>query len=94
MPETKKLTKKMGGKIKTIIEQLEGYSTKCNSPSTRQGTTFTIQPNNWKGYRHEGGVKDKRGDRYWLYYECPHCHYQWSWHKLMSKIKKEKERKK
>jgi len=42
-----------------------------------------LNPENVAMYRHRGGfeVKGSRG-KWWIYIECPNCHYQWSLPKL------------
>jgi len=40
-----------------------------------------------KGYLHDGGLEDKDGKSWWLYYTCPKCEYDWSWWKLTRRIR-------
>ena len=35
----------------------------------------------FRGYPHEGGLADAEGKKWWVYYHCPNCHYEWSFTK-------------
>ena len=40
-----------------------------------------------RGYPHDGGLIDSEGRRWWVYYHCPKCHYEWSHTKILRRIK-------
>ena len=74
------VNKKLGGEIEDIIEQIEGKRFLCTC-----NTKYII--NHFLGYDHNGGYKDKDGNRWWVFVECPKCKYQWSIDKLLARIK-------
>ena len=40
-------------------------------------------------YEHSGGLLAENNIRYWLYWVCPKCKYEWSWRKILQKLKKQ-----
>ena len=42
---------------------------------------------NFLGYEHDAGILDKLGIKWWLYMSCPRCGYEWSWQKILKRIK-------
>jgi hypothetical protein len=75
------LTQECGGKLGQTIIELMGKAFKCHC-----GTRIDID--GFVGYQHGGGLADKDGTKYWLFLECPHCEYQWSWSKIEVMIRK------
>lgn len=73
------MTVEMGGQIKNAIQFLSYEPIICSC-----GKKVVLEE--FLGYPHEGGLKDKKGDKYWLYAHCPYCKYDWSWWKLKNKI--------
>ena len=37
-------------------------------------------------YEHPDGLPSRDGGRYWLYYMCPCCGYQWAWWKILRRL--------
>jgi hypothetical protein len=70
---------KMGGEIGKTIQAMNGKQFTCTCNHTIQLYTFAAYP-------HYGGLADKDGKRWWLYVTCSHCNYEWSWHKILSRL--------
>lgn len=43
------------------------------------------------GYPHTNGLDDKDGNRWWIFYECEKCQYQWNWAKLSCRVLQQKQ---
>ena len=70
----------LGGDIGKIIKTLTGLPFKC---SCRKIQTL----GNFFAYPHDSGLEDADGEKWWLFYRCTKCHYEWSWHKIMNRLK-------
>jgi len=71
----------LGGEVTKTIEELEHKKLHCTC-----GKKFTL--NHFLGYPHANGLIDGHGHKWWLFVECPQCKYQWSWQKVIHRIKK------
>lgn len=69
-----------GGKLWRRAKKLMKSIMKCTC-----GHEFKLT--NPKGYLHQGGLEDKDGKAWWLYYSCPNCEYDWSWWKIVNRIR-------
>lgn len=69
-----------GGKLWRRAKKLMNSVMKCKC-----GHEFKLD--NPKGYLHEGGIEDKDGKQWWLYYTCPECAKDWAWWKIVNMIK-------
>ena len=69
-----------GGKLWRRVKKLSAVQMTC-----RCGCKFTLD--NPKGYLHEGGITDKNGKQWWLYYTCPECDKDWAWWKIVNMVK-------
>lgn len=68
-----------GGEIEEILNRLTGEAFKCTCGKTNELDRFIAYP-------HDGGIADKDGNKWWVYWHCPDCHYEWSWHKLIRRL--------
>ena len=64
-----------GGDIKEFINKIRGKSFKCWCQKVPKIDTFA-------GYPHDDGIADGNGKKWWVYWTCPNCQYDWSWTKL------------
>ena len=69
----------VGGRAGKVIDKLTGKKFQCSC-----NTTFTI--NHFLAYDHDGGYEDSKNNKWWVFVECPNCHYQWSADKLLARI--------
>ncbi len=78
------LTEDSGGILGKTIAELKGLpficamSNKCNTER---------QLDEFRGYRHEGGLPDKEGNKYWTYWNCPGCGHDWSYPNLSTRLR-------
>jgi len=74
----KLITPDFGGEIAENLNKLEGKKFKCDMCGVKSSLV------NFRGYKHSGGLKDKKGVKWWVYYPCPNpeCGYDWSIHKI------------
>lgn len=71
------MTKDMGGEVGEFITKWEGKTIKCF------GICHTEQVmDSFVGYEHDGGLEDKNGKKYWVFFECPECNYGHSFAKM------------
>ena len=68
-----------GGEVETVLRRLQGKKHRCSCMHENLMDKFVCYP-------HEGGLPDKHGKRWWLYWRCPNCGYEWSWHKLERRL--------
>ena len=78
----------LGGEIGDMIKSLfrKQFQCTCHNKKMIRLETFVAYP-------HDGGLADKDGNKWWLYVTCPHCGYEWSWHKLQNRLERQKEMK-
>ena len=72
----------IGGFLGEIIKRLDGKQMKCWEGSC--GKLITLD--NPLAYRHDSGLPDGKGDKWWLCYMCRDCGYIWSWQKATRRI--------
>lgn len=77
------INENLGGEIAEVINKLQDETFTCWC-----GHKFTV--NHFMGYQHEGGLADAQGSKWWVFVICPHCRYEWSWHKLINRLEKQK----
>lgn len=73
------LTEDMGGELGDTISSLKGKKFQCTCTEKHKLDSF-------EGYPHDGGLEDKEGDKWWMYYTCNKCNYQWSHWKLVRRV--------
>ena len=78
------LNENLGGEIGETINKLFGKEFKCWCRHK-----FTVH--HFIGYIHDGGLADKEGTKWWMFIVCPHCRYEWSWHKLERRLDQQRE---
>jgi hypothetical protein len=71
------ITADMGGEVGELINKLDGQEFCCKM------CEHHTQLINFLGYEHGGGIADAAGEKYWVYFECPKCRYQWSWQNIL-----------
>ena len=76
----------LGGEVKRTLEIFDNVPFKCTC-----GHTFTLTKFSFLGYEHEGGLADDKGNKWWVFFECGYCNYQWSWHKLANRVTQQKQ---
>ena len=64
------LTEKVGGELGETIAKLKDNSFRCCCEDQVL--------DEFRGYDHIGGLSDQEGTKYWAYWQCPKCHYNWS----------------
>ena len=69
------VNKNLGGEAGKFIIKYTGVRMKCTC-----GKEYPLM--GWLGYEHENGLKDENGTGWWIFWKCPHCHYQWAFHKI------------
>jgi len=69
------------GELGETITRLRGKQFTCTCNNTLKLDTFAAYP-------HYGGLADIDGKHWWLYVTCPHCNYEWSWHKILSRLQR------
>lgn len=69
------INENMGGEIENEMKLLKGKKFKCTC-----GKQTII--NSFLGYPHEGGIEADDKEKWWVFFKCPHCNYQWSIDKL------------
>jgi len=69
------VNKNSGGKLGVMLEFLDNKLFKCSCGQVQE------IPDNWRStqthYDH-AGLPDKEGIRWWAFFECLRCGYQWS----------------
>ena len=75
----KKITKDFGGDVSDILNLLDFREFVCSC-----GRKQTL--NSFLGYEHSDGLMDKDNNKWWVYYECVKCGYQWSVWKLLKRL--------
>lgn len=71
------MDKSMGGEVAEFLEQWAGETIKCFGVCHKEREMVSF-----KGYEHDGGLADKDGNRWWVYFECPKCRYGHSFAKM------------
>jgi hypothetical protein len=82
--EIVKLDSDVGGDLGNTINELNGKKFRCHCGKS-------INPGfcaDFRGYTHENGLPDSNGTKWWLFLECPHCTFNWSWTKIKMMIAK------
>ena len=69
----------LGGEAGRTIKILSGVPFTCTCGKKQVLGGFL-------GYPHAGGLDDKDGNRWWVFYECIGCEHQWSWGHLVARI--------
>lgn len=82
---TRTVNENLGGEVGRTIKILTGVPFTCTCGKHQILGGFF-------GYPHTGGLDDKDGNRWWLYYECENrkCRYEWSWWKLCNRLTSQK----
>lgn len=65
--------------LEEVINKLKDVKFKCSC-----GYRFHLS--NPERYLHDGGLLSSDGKKYWLYYVCPKCGYQWAYWKIIKKV--------
>lgn len=73
----------LGGEVADVITKLEGHEFNCWC-----NHKFIVF--HFMGYKHEGGLADADGVKWWVYIQCPYCNFVWSWNKLENRLKNQK----
>ncbi|MCK5018125.1 MAG: hypothetical protein KAS32_13795 [Candidatus Peribacteraceae bacterium] len=76
------MSTEFGGEVEEVLNKLTGESFRCTCSKTHTLNAFI-------GYPHDGGIAGKDDKRWWVYWHCPSCHYEWSWHKLLRRLKEQ-----
>lgn len=80
---TRTVNAQMGGELGETIESLQGKSFMCLGTCGKSKVIASLL-----AYPHDGGLEDKDGEKWWLYYECPTCGYQSSWWKILNQLER------
>lgn len=67
----------MGGEISVFIEKWQSNLIRCFGTCRKDRVM-----DSFKGYEHDGGLADISGKKWWVYFECPKCHYGHSFAKM------------
>ena len=63
----------MGGEGEKFINEVHGKEVSCYMG----GKDHAVVLDSFEAYPHEGGLKDKNGKRWWVYFRCPVCDHCW-----------------
>ena len=74
---TETITKEAGGEVGEFIEENAGKEILCFGVCNKKQVM-----DKFKAYDHDGGMRDKDGKRWWVYFECPKCKYGHAAHKM------------
>ena len=79
----------MGGELGETLSKLEGKEFDCDCAwrKNRESSVSTLMA--FECYPHDGGLADDEGHKWWLYWTCPICGYQWSWHKIENRLERQ-----
>lgn len=86
MPSERSIDTTAGGEIAEIIEKLVGEKFMCTCRHV-----IHIEESGFICYKHDGGLKDGEGQKWWLYIGCTGCNYDWSWTKVVQRVAFQKE---
>jgi len=76
--ESKILDNNFGGEISEIIKKFVGKKAFC----IKDKKEFIIYK--LHGYKTDsGGLKDKKGNEWWVYWICPECQHEYSANKII-----------
>lgn len=78
------INKALGGEVGRTIKILSGVPFTCTCGRKQILGGFL-------GYPHAGGLPDKDGNRWWVFYECEKCRYQWAWHKIVNRVMRQEQ---
>lgn len=78
----KLMTESMGGVVGAFVKEYTGTTIRCFGVCHKDRLM-----NEFTGYEHDGGIADNDGNKWWVYYECPICHYGHSFAKMEFFIK-------
>lgn len=73
----KDMTIDMGGEVKEFIEKYEDKTIRCFGVCRKERKMDVFL-----GYEHDGGLADKEGRRWWVFFQCPKCRYGHSFAKM------------
>jgi hypothetical protein len=73
----KTMTDNMGGEVAEFIREWKGKTIECLGVCHKERIMESFL-----GYEHDGGLADSSGKKWWVYYECPKCHYGHSFAKM------------
>jgi hypothetical protein len=79
--EGRAMNEQVGGELGEMIKKLKGKRFECLGTCHKKHTIRVLL-----AYPHDGGLADKDGKKWWLYYECDDCGYQTSWWKIQRRI--------
>lgn len=68
-----------GGEITEVLGQFEGKILECLKCGKHRKLT------KFMGYRHDGGLSDENGNKWWVFYHCG-CGYDTSWRKWQNHL--------
>jgi hypothetical protein len=77
----------MGGEIKELLDKIKDKEFSCTCSLWRGKKKQVLD--SFLGYPHDGGLADKDGNKWWVYYRCKVCGYDWSFWKITNRLKKE-----
>lgn len=70
-------TEDMGGEIAEFLKKHTGKTIRCFGFCKKERVM-----DEFMSYEHSGGMEDKDGKKWWIYFECPECQYGHSGHKM------------
>lgn len=71
-----------GADVAEFLRLVDGKEYECLGTCR---STFTAYASSFVAYPHDGGLLDKNGARWWVYYACPKCGYETSFRKFPSR---------
>ncbi len=74
---------RLGGEVGDVINTLSDKRFMCTC-----GKLAILD--NFSAYPHDGGLADAEDKKWWLLYVCSKCDHQWSWDKIIQKLKRQK----
>lgn len=83
------ITPDFGGPVGEMAAKLLGRRFECQGNCVWKKESISIKLiDKLYGYPHDGGLADKDGKKWWLYYHCKECNYDTSWWKIENRIAK------
>lgn len=76
------ITPDMGGQCEDMLNKVISSRIKCYGPCNAEYTITQL-----KADIHMNGLRDARGNRWWIYSHCPSCGYDMSWQKIIDQLK-------
>lgn len=67
----------MGGEVAEFIQEWKGKTILCFGTCRKERVMESF-----KGYDHDGGLEDSKGNKWWVFFECPKCKYGHSFAKM------------